>query len=400
MTKYDKLLGYWAIFVIIISSGNLFFTVLHIEFSLILMLITVVLFLIRYGTKINKNNLLIFIVIALCILLNSALNYSNGIRINDLIIWTVRLIFLVVIQGRISINKFKRCYCNIVVIEAVISLICYVLLNVVGLSRLPMQFSEVGDANGYYLTPYYTVGWFNYPIFERNAGFFWEPGMHQIFLNLAILFLINDIVFGNVDLENRKAKIIELVVLIIATFTTQSTTGYISLAIVLISVLFIKGEKRVSWKIKMIALIALIIFIAVESMFHIISYKLEGGGSYETRMFDMTQGWKLANENWLFGQGILRSNRNYSGSNGLFSIIVSFGYPIVVLYLAAVFLGLKRILNNQTFIALFAIAFYVISLSSESVGTLTLFLSFIFYWKSDTLCTTESGTAYYKQHRC
>lgn len=65
----------------------------------------------------------------------------------------------------------------------------------------------------------------------RNSGMFWEPGAFQGFLILVPLLYFNNLKF----LWNSYRK--ECVVLIITLLTTQSTTGYIALTVILAYVL-------------------------------------------------------------------------------------------------------------------------------------------------------------------
>ncbi len=80
----------------------------------------------------------------------------------------------------------------------------------------------------------------------RAGGIFWEPGVYQIYLNLAILF---DLIF----LMNKKRK--RLIVYIIALVITFSTTGYIAFAWILASyLLFFDNKHNFSIQIKVLCI--------------------------------------------------------------------------------------------------------------------------------------------------
>lgn len=69
----------------------------------------------------------------------------------------------------------------------------------------------------------------------RAGGIFWEPGVYQIYLNLAILF---ELIF----LKNKKKN--RLIAYIIALVITFSTTGYIAFAWILASYLLFFDNKH------------------------------------------------------------------------------------------------------------------------------------------------------------
>ncbi len=382
-------------FLMILSSGNLYFTVLNVKLTLVLMALTVVLLLRTFGAEnCSQRNLKIFVIIIAVIMINALLNVNNGVRTNDMILWITRLIYLYMVHSFFTAEEFKSIYINIMCIEAAVSVVCYVLLNFAGLRSLPLEFTGQNDVNGYYLTLYYTIGWYNYPIFTRNAGFFWEPGAHQIYLNLALLFLISSM--SRIEKKREFAAAAgKMFLLITAVFTTMSTSGYICLVVVLFSSLFVRerdengGENRKARSRKLKMRIAaglavfLIAFAVVEMNLNVVSYKLGGGGSYTTRMNELLTGIELVSQSWLKGVGIFRTNRTYTPSNGMLSFMVSFGLPVSAVYLAAVYFGIKRLLDNDPLAAAVGFVFYLISLNSESIASYTLFLSFLFCWREE-----------------
>ncbi len=132
--------------------------------------------------------LLIYIII---MMINTAFTFMNGFDLNDFILVILRMLFCIIIQSNLSEKRFqKKIFVDIMYFEAVLSLVCFLYADILAIGSLPMQHFTQGTVNGYYLTPYYTIGWKNIPIFHRNAGWFLEPGAHQIFLNFALLFLL------------------------------------------------------------------------------------------------------------------------------------------------------------------------------------------------------------------
>ena len=69
----------------------------------------------------------------------------------------------------------------------------------------------------------------------RNYGIFWEPGAFQIFLNYGIIY--------ELFCDKRKGKTIRIIALLTALITTFSTTGYISLCLILMA-FFIESKNN------------------------------------------------------------------------------------------------------------------------------------------------------------
>ena len=75
---------------------------------------------------------------------------------------------------------------------------------------------------------------------ERNNSIFTEPGIYQMFLNSALFILI--FMRDSLRVFSRKKINIYLIVFVIALITTGSTTGYLGLVMVMITVLL--GRKK------------------------------------------------------------------------------------------------------------------------------------------------------------
>lgn len=104
------------------------------------------------------------------------------------------------------------------------------------------RFYYVG--NNYESAFYYSHGLFLYSMagnrYNQNMGIYTEPGVYQVVLNSAIFvllfipqFLVN---------WNNKEKNKSLAVCLIALITTQSTTGYIALAIMAFSIIISRNS--------------------------------------------------------------------------------------------------------------------------------------------------------------
>jgi hypothetical protein len=146
--------------------------------------------------------------------------------------------------------------------------------------------------------------------FCRNQGLFWEPGVLQVFLNL--FFFLNAFIFK----KNRFMLILTAVAIV----TTYSTTG-IALLLLQSLVYILKEMKNNKW------LVPLFIFFTIP-VFMIFSlnveekFKGEKEGSFQKRLFDLTQPLFIAAEYPLTGIGLdlnqfqgMREEFYFSSSN-------------------------------------------------------------------------------------
>jgi hypothetical protein len=104
----------------------------------------------------------------------------------------------------------------------------------------------------YSIQPYETVV-INGATIARNCGFAWEPGSYASYLNLAL--------FVNLFLSgNDKSKKRRFWVFILAILTTQSTTGYMLLAVIMTFYLFNRDVKKVLLLLPVAAAVLLFVF--------------------------------------------------------------------------------------------------------------------------------------------
>lgn len=392
MVKVRSIIDYFAVIVFVLGTGSLYFQVLHMPLLAIIML-AMVICMIWHRKHLLKKNLLIFLAITIFYLFNSMINHSNGFYLNDLIIWVVNGIFVLVLASNLSFEQFKRQYVIIMVFEAAISLLCFLVGDVLGQSNiLPFLTTASNSGNGYYLTPYYTLGWFNIPVFHRNAGIYWEPGAHQIFLNLALFFVLND--KEKAGLTIRKYRL-SIVLLLAAVMTTLSTTGYLCLAVVLFSILFRNERYKGKWKLQAMMLIVLATLIIFETYTGVVTTKLEdfasGNGTGVTRYNDSYYGYLLGLDNPLFGQGIfattvtdlLHSYGVMNISNGMALYALRIGIIPTVTLLFVMFIGIRKKMPYGNMNNFLFLVFVLMCVNTASVFMNVFMLAFIFTWKNE-----------------
>ena len=280
-----------------------------------------------------------------------------------------------------------RLYTKVMLAEAAISLISFVIGDL-----LPLLHYEVSSVNGFYLTPYFTLGWLNIPVFHRNAGMFNEPGSHQIFLNFALLFLMSD----ETRMGMSKKKYCWAIALLIVTIlSTLSTTGFICLGVVLLTVAFRKKGGKMARSIKMAAFVGLILLFVIESATGVVERKIVGrnsGGSFYTRWNDTFSGFEIGLESPIAGQGIfserkaeiLLEHRVQNISNGFAAFVMDTGLILPAVWLWLTYLGIRtKFAKERLLYVLGVFLLYFLCINTEGVFLNILFLGLLGKWQPD-----------------
>lgn len=237
---------------------------------------------------------------------------------------------------------------NIIFIITVLSLILYILgsiTNIISPTSVKALYWNVDIQGIKYVNSYFDLlyqtqntilGGISIP---RNSSIYTEATLYCIFLNVA---------FG-VDLFIReKLNKVRIFILIIATFTTFSTTGIVIMIATIITKMIIYNPLRKSMKImKLVTIPIIVCFLGLVSIL-IINSKIHNTSlkSYSVRLDDFRVGiytWKQNDK--ISGTGfknlnIFRSNLNVSvrgkdigGSIGIMNILFQGGIYLMMIYL-------------------------------------------------------------------
>ena len=355
----------------------------------------------KIDEHIDQNKVSLYYVVLLlltaALLLTSFVNPQNGIHINDIVIWLCNIGYVLVLQSCIGYRTYMRLYTKVMLAEAVISLISFVIGDLLSLP-LPLLHYEVSSVNGFYLTPYFTLGWLNIPVFHRNAGMFNEPGSHQIFLNFALLFLMSD----ETRMGMSKKKYCWAIALLIVTIlSTLSTTGFICLGVVLLTVAFRKKGGKMARSIKMAAFIGLILLFVIESVTGVVERKIVGrnsGGSFYTRWNDTFSGFEIGLESPIAGQGvfserkaeILLEHRVQNISNGFAAFVMDTGLILPAVWLWLTYRGIRtKFAKARLLYVLGVFLLYFLCINTEGVFLNILFLGLLGKWQPDAEDTPD-----------
>lgn len=387
--KRSNYLEVFSVLWLILSSSSLFFCMLHMEVSMAVLGVIALLWLI-INHRVTTFNYRVTAVLFGILLFNIVLNYEYINVDKNIVIILIRFVSLAIIMSSIDRNKFFLYYVRILVVLAVISLICYTFTMLLPGKALPLQTVTLYNGKPYIYTFYHTLG--RRIIERRNCGVFWEPGGYQIFLNLALLILVTRPKLF-IGIGHRKEHLISIIVLSLTVFTTLSTTGYLCYIVVLgIGILNSGRLASRSPRTVLKLILALLVFLVVEMELGIVESKLiNQQGSYSTRLNDTSVSFEIAGRRFLTGYGV--SNRYSpqllaregvtSNSNGLGSLVVSFGYPVLAIYLIYLFKRLSALFELNLTGSFLLLFLFLLFFMSEPVSIITLFLSFLFRWKDE-----------------
>lgn len=149
-------------------------------------------------------------------------------------------------------DGFIEKYINVVVFFALISVVCFVLqqinlealLKLLGTPYMDLKYSYYGK---WFYT--YTSGHA-----YRNTGMYTEPGLFQIVLNSALFILL----YINEKLAiPQKKQIAYILILIVTCFTTLSTTGLLTMAVILLGA-FMNREVKLKKQIAFLLIVSIV----------------------------------------------------------------------------------------------------------------------------------------------
>ena len=361
----DKL-RYLSILILILQSGSLYWGKYRTELEIVLLVISIILIR-NKKVAIRKENIFIFLFLSIMILISTITNIQHNPKINEI----ARIIIYLGINFILSISftkdQFIKIYINEIVVISIISLISYFAVNFLGVMELPFTSYVSNNIQTYSVTPYYTIG-ATHPytgIMEtstRNAGILWEPGAWQSLVNMAIIILLS-----NIKTIKHSGKY--LIILIITVITTQSSTGYIILSILLFLYFknYFKGFKQV-----IVTLLVGYLLIIITPINDVIYDKvIEKEQSYSTRMNDIEGTYDIFREKILVGYGYNSDTyakkeiekRITNNSNGLGLSFAMLGGIFTLTYLICQIKSLRN-LTNPKLLEFISIIFCIIIIHS------------------------------------
>lgn len=293
--------------------------------------------------------------------------------------------FIIYIFAALSINKFEKVFFNIIYFLALISIPLWLIndfipggrqillsifpnISIPGCGLDPRVSSNPNAVSiGLYLV---TDGGI------RNCGPFWEPGMFSLFLDIAYLFYI---------LRTHRPFDRKAIIILIAIFSTFSTTGYIAcFAILVWYYIFIDFSPK-SIIFLPIIMVGVLYFLnsdfGLEKINHIAQRK-----ESDSRFAAVLYHFALLKDVWYVGRGFASSNRNgiEVSPNGISLVFLFWGVLFALYYYYLLFISSKKIARELTFskkVSNIIITFFtlIIVIFSQDVSTRHFYYFLLMY---------------------
>lgn len=336
VVKQKTIEDYLAVILFVGLSGAIPFFKLYIIWFIVALAYGIVIYSYRSGKQFKIPMYLVkvyFIFIVSCLL-----NFRSGISFQKLLqIFAYYLVgfFLV---ATLEKEDFKRIYSNIIVAEAGIS-VCIWILQLLNLVDSRTE-TILGFTYKHFL--------YNSIFASRNSGIFWEPGAFQFFLNLGLIFVFE----SEGSIKNYRIK---QIILTVAVLSTQSTTGYLILALIYIYYVAINNAKRMntSQRIKYIISVAAVCVVGIYllSSNTVQSKFTNDNYSYRTRSVTWEVSSKMILDKPIIGYGYdsvyynstyqSLGSRSQHNSSGLLLFTCYLGIPLMGCYLYMMYKSIK-----------------------------------------------------------
>lgn len=330
---------------------------------------------------ISRESILIFIT-TIMLVLSMIINrdFTGGY-----FILIINLLFGYFFSKRVSFTEFARRYIKIMLFLSIFSLLCFLLTPFLcNLSILPTITNHNGlEYKNLFFTTIYSSG------LMRNMGPFWEPGVYQIYLIVALLFSVyfDEILWHKI-------------VLAMAILTTFSTTGYISLILVFCLYTLkkdISKKKKKKYLLILVGAFAGIIFLLSPIAQRVILEKFQNNSysmSLDSRTISVFINLMAFKNNLFFGVGpknidnfttLYLDSIDYNGyygficnTNTLLLYFAMFGLTVGIFFLYCIWRGIK-VMRDNVLSKVILILLIIIETSSEPL-TYSLLCSVLFIY--------------------
>ena len=351
--KLDRqMLNIFAVFTVLTTSGAGIINTIW----LLVLAVAMIVFL---NPTLTKKAFAWIIVWCGVLTVNTVFGGGGDIAVNEVLVMILRIICTAIVLSNISLRGFLSIFIKILEPLAILSLVCMgILLIAPGLLE-PISIIS-GSIKG---TLFHVFGFANETVYMRNCSIFWEPGVYQIYLNLAIMLLI----FNQIkDIEHRNRKII---IFSIALLTTQSSMGLLCMAITLFAASIINEDSQNKSAMRIVAIFLLIVLVIIEVNYSIVGYKLiQGEGSFSSRIEDLRISTSITRVYPLFGTGLFRDfssiwtwhrenlTANFWGvlanSNGLGASFFKMGVPFTLIHMSFLFRNYYMLCDKKLILAI------------------------------------------------
>jgi len=381
-----RIIRYLTIFMFITTSGGNFIV------RNIYVFVIILLMLLSLGGKLSKRGAIISIILAIYITVNTFITNTSPIDIREYILCLVRIFGCYVVYSNFTLSSFKNKYVNIMEMLAIMSLFWFLLICI----GIRPPFTMWGG--DHYASLFQTVG-FTLAT-KRNSGIFAEPGLYQIFLNIALLMLVFD-----KDLD-RKKYVRKVIIFSITIISTLSSMGILIYLLVIV-IMYLNQRNIYKWQLneqlkkkrKFIFILAAILFVVIEYRTHLLEMFITNYKSYSSRHDDTLMSIVIALEHPLFGIGLCNNPEgvwmdhfgvlgeyelyhrweDLARSNGLGNCLFMGGIPFTLLFVVKAVKYFKYLIGCNGRLNNIIIALIVILMFMEEPYMMTPFFMLSFW---------------------
>lgn len=369
---WERIKTFYMVLLIILMSGSVIFSKMYYIESIIVFFVSSVLFF--FPKIINKKNFLLYTLFCTILFINMICYQKELTGYVGLVLKLTAVLFM---ANRINIELAAHYFLKIIIFLAITSIPFYLLgLLFPEFIRSFIPLTEVWGGQ-YRITPLYAYNFWN---FNRNNGVYWEPGAFQIFLNIGLILNFK------YKIQNQR---IYLIILTIAIFTTFSTAGYITAALIYLIYTF----KHILKKPRILAggVLFALLFLFIENKVGVISNKFSDDNySYTRRTMDTASNIDLMFKKPFLGWGfqnneVLLTYYNLKdSSNALFQFGYQFGFVLFLILIVHYFFQMKRVSTSlfET-VGLFIILYLM--LSNQNLIFHPVFLCVFFFFSNKGL---------------
>lgn len=245
----------------------------------------------------------------------STTSFGTNLRFYAIIVFSLLFAFY------IDFTTFRKLFVNILVFLTAVTLIEYLLVEIMGntalLNRLPLltNANDVSAYNGIFFCVY------TYR-YDRLMSIFWEPSIYSTFANLAILF---EVFFE----EKLGLKTISKITILVLGIIASKSTGGVLVLFLLVFFFLITSSNNKTLKYVLVILGGIVAALVYVYQYELLGmlinvdpevfYKLdaaEESGSYTTRMDSGPINFRIFTEHPLFGVGLGKVDGIYESYGG------------------------------------------------------------------------------------
>lgn len=325
---------------------------------------------VKYNHKTAKKLFILLLLFELLALVNYVL-YSPSAATLQYKILLFALFFILLSSTKQMYMKIEETLYNIILLIAFITIMFYFAVDIF---NLPLPYSLYHKADGYsftYRNYFYIYYSYSKATFPRLCGLFSEPGMLQIYINLALYLFY----------KNKKKNKLHLLILLLNILFAQSTSGYMIAAILLAAILITWRKTSISSKMILRIVFgivavsgALVVFIQKRAATNV------AGDSYFDRIAQARLGIELFIQRPILGCGFYNTTQyrfldmtGSGNSNGLLTWLYTTGIVGLLVVLIPFIINWKRSsTSSEKWRRLVWIIYILIENMSEPIYSLSI----------------------------